>query len=129
MCDHNIASETRPTPRKRRGREALSIVNATASGYGLLDETAIGTRGMGTAAGGARIHASRASAGAAEGRKGGQRQRARTTESTNCAKKEKTPDMRNALVPGILFVGAASLARMSEEKASRSLDPGANKGG
>src|SRR5208337_1462703 len=43
--DHNIASETRPTPRKHRGREALSIVNATVSGYGLLNETAtIGTR-------------------------------------------------------------------------------------
>jgi hypothetical protein len=33
------------TPRKNRGREALSIVNAIVSGYRLLDETAtIGTR-------------------------------------------------------------------------------------
>jgi hypothetical protein len=37
--------------------------------------------------------------------------------------------VRNARAPGILFVGAASLARMSEEKAIRSLDLGANEGG
>src|SRR5271166_4411823 len=46
-------------------------------------------RGVGKAAGGARVHDSRAPAGEAKRRKGGKRRREGTTKLTNCAKKSR----------------------------------------
>ena len=82
--------------------------------HGLLDETAsIGTRGVATKAGGAGVPDSGAPPDQAKKRKERKGRRERTTKLTKSAKKERTPDVRNARVQGILFVWAASLARMS----------------
>ena len=82
--------------------------------HGLLDETAsIGTRGVATKAGGAGVPDSGAPADQAKKRKERKGRRERTTKLTKSAKQERTPEERNASVRGILFVWAASLARMS----------------
>ena len=71
--------------------------------HGLLDETAtIGTRGVATKAGGAGVPDAGAPADQTKKRKERKGRRERTTKLTKSAKKERTPEVRNPHVRGIL---------------------------
>ena len=98
-----------PSARARAGGQ-VRPTDPAGGKHGLLDETAtIGTRG-GNEAGGAGVPDAGAPADQTKKRKERKGRRERTTKLTKSAKKERTPEVRNARVRGILFVWAASLA-------------------